>query len=277
MEVFRAAGRVVTLYPTQAAGQAGDLTRQAIQDGCNLVLAAGGDGTLNEAINGIAGTDAVFGALPAGTANVLANEVGLPNRPDHAAKFLLDAVPTRIALGALDVPGLARRHFALMAGIGLDARIVRELDLKMKAKVGKLAYWHAGLCQMGRSLERFHAEVDGKLFEASFVLVTRVRNYGGDLEIAKQIRITDDDFEVVIFERHAWYDYLRAIGAVLTNSLYNTKGVTVCRARTIRLLPVPNQPVFMQADGEELGPIPATISVVPDSLTLLLPKRYAGR
>lgn len=240
------------------------------------MLAAGGDGTINEVINGIAGSDTVFGPLPAGTANVLANEVGLPNRPDLAAKFLLDAVPTRIALGALDIPGRNRRHFALMAGIGLDARIVRELDLKLKAKIGKLAYWQAGFRQLGRTLERFQAEVDSRSFEASFILVTRVRNYGGDFEIARRIRITDPDFEVVIFERHAWFDYLRAVGGILTNRLDRTKGVTVCRASSLKLSLIPGQPVFMQADGEELGPIPASITVVPDALTLLLPKRYAG-
>lgn len=264
------------MYPTKAPGQAGDLARQAIAEGCDLVLAAGGDGTINEAINGIAGTDVVFGALPAGTANVLANEVGLPNRPDHAAKFLLDAVPTRIALGALDTPGQKRRYFALMAGIGLDARIVRDLDLNLKAKVGKLAYWQAGLRQIGRTLERFQAEIDTRTFEASFVLVTRVRNYGGDFEIAKQIRITDPDFEVVVFERHSWYDYLRVIGGILTNRLNRTRGVTVCRAASLKFSPLPDQAVYMQADGEELGPIPAVVTAVPNALTLLLPKRYAG-
>ncbi len=277
VEVFRNAGRDVSLYPTQAAGQAGTLGRQAIADGCNLVLAAGGDGTMNEVVNGIAGSPVVFAPLPAGTANVLANEVGLPNRPDHAAKFLLDGVAKRISLGALDVPGQTRRYFVLMAGIGLDARVVRELDLNLKKKVGKLAYWQAGMKQMGRSVERFHADVNGKRFEASFVLVTHVRNYGGDFEIAKQVRITDEDFEIVIFDRHAWFDYLRAFGAILTNRLYQTKGVTICRASEVRFSPIPNQPVFMQADGEELGSIPATFTAVPDALTLLLPKRYAER
>ena len=122
------------LYPTPGPNKAGELARRAAQDGCDLVLAAGGDGTINEAINGLVGNPVVFGALPAGTANVLANELGLSNRPDRAASQLLHAVPTRIPLGAYDRPGHSRRHFALMAGIGLDARIVYELDLNLKAR-----------------------------------------------------------------------------------------------------------------------------------------------
>jgi diacylglycerol kinase (ATP) len=227
-------------------------------------------------VNGIAGSDVVFGALPAGTANVLAIEVGLPARPDLAAPFLLDAVPTRISLGALDV-GTSRRYFLLMLGVGLDARIVRDLDPAMKRRVGKLAYWHAGARQLGRPLERFRVRVNGQDLESSFVLVTRVRNYGGDFEIARNIRLTDPDFEVVIFERHAWLDYLRVVGAVVTNRLYKMPGVTVCRAAEVSIEAIKDHSVYMQADGEELGRVPATITAVPNSLTLLLPKRYAEK
>jgi len=275
VEVFRAAGRDVTLYPTEAANQAGALAQEAVAAGCDLLLAAGGDGTINEAVNGLAGTRTVFGALPAGTANVLANEVGLPNRPDHAAKYLLDAVPTRISLGALDVPGKPRRYFVLMAGVGLDARIVNELDLTLKKKVGKLAYWHGGMRQLGRSVERFLVRIDGREMDASFVLATRVRNYGGDFEIARNIRITDPDFEIVVFQRHEWHDYLRFLGAVVANRLSRTDGVMVCRATKAEFMALPEQPVHIQTDGEALGLIPATITAVPDALTLLLPKRYA--
>ena len=277
VEILRNAGRVVELYPTQAPGQAAELARKAADDGCNLVLAAGGDGTINEAVNGIAGSDVAFGALPAGTANVLACEVGLPVRPDYAARYLLDGVPTRVSLGLMETPAQPPRYFVLMAGIGLDARIVRELDPDLKRRVGKLAYWHAGVRQLGRSVERFRVHVDGRELESSFTLVTRVRNYGGDFELARKIRITDPDFEVVVFERHAWHDYLRVLGAVVTNTLYRTPGITVCRATEIRIQPLPGQAVYMQADGEELGAIPVTISAVPNALTLLLPKRYAGR
>jgi diacylglycerol kinase (ATP) len=275
VEVFQKAGRQVELIPTTGPNKAGELARKAGAR-CDLVLAAGGDGTINEAINGLVGTDIVFGALPAGTANVLANELGFSNRPDRAASQLLHAVPTRIGLGAYDRPGHARRHFALMAGIGLDARIVYELDLNLKARLGKLAYWHGGFLQFGRFIPRFTICVNGVSYVASFALITKVRNYGGDFEIAKRIRLTDPDFEVVIFQNHEWHDYVRFFGAVVTNRLYTTPGVTICRSAGASVGGAEDSRIYVQTDGEAVGNLPATISTVPDALTLLVPKNYSS-
>jgi len=254
---------------------AGELGREAVDRGFDLLLAAGGDGTVNEILNGIVGSRIVFGQLPAGTANVLAMEVGLSGRPDRAATELLDAVPVRIGVGAVDEQGQPRRHFLLMAGVGLDARIVRELDLDLKKRVGKLAYWHAGVRQLGRHKGRFRVVVDGVERIASFALLTRVRNYGGDFEIARNVRLTDPDFEIVIFERHGWQDYLRFFGGVVLNRLVRERGVSIVRCDRATLSPVSDTPVHVQVDGEAIGVLPATISVVPDALTLLLPRRYA--
>jgi diacylglycerol kinase (ATP) len=145
----------------------------------------GGDGTINEVLNGIVGSPVVFGALPAGTANVLANEVGLSGRPDRAAAELLDAVPVRSGRGrrsgrppAPALPSDGRRR------PGCPHR--HELDLELKKKLGKLAYWHGGLRQLGRDMPRFRISVNGHVHVASFALVSRVRNYGGDFEIAKR-------------------------------------------------------------------------------------------
>jgi len=265
----------VELYATPGPNRAGELARHAVKQGCDLILAAGGDGTINEAVNGMAGTDVAFGALPAGTANVLANEVGLSTRPDRAAVQLLSAVPTRIALGALDMPGHMRRHFVLMAGVGLDARIVYELDINLKARLGKLAYWHGGFLQLGRPVPRFSICVDGQEQQASFALITRVRNYGGDFQIARRIKLTDADFEIVVFANYGWQDYLRFFGAVVTNRLYETPGVTVYRSTKAVLKSPGDGRIYVQADGEAIGNLPATISTIPNALTLLIPKRYA--
>lgn len=264
------------LFATPGPNKAGELARKAANSGCDLVLAAGGDGTINEAINGLVGSKIVFGALPAGTANVLANELGMSNRPDRAASQLLHAVPTRIALGAYDRPGHARRHFALMAGVGLDARIVYELDLDLKARLGKLAYWHGGFRQLGRSVPQFTISVNGESYRASFALITRVRNYGGDFEIAKRVRLTDSDFEIVIFRNSEWHDYLRFFGAIVTNRLYATPGVIICRSTEATVICPEDSRIYVQTDGEAVGAVPATILTVPDALTLLIPKPYAA-
>jgi diacylglycerol kinase (ATP) len=276
VRILKDSGAHVELIATQGPLMAGELASKAVEAGCDLILAAGGDGTINEVVNGIAGSGVLFGILPAGTANVLANEIGFSNRPDHAAKQLLDAVPARIALGSLERPDQPRRYFVLMAGVGLDARIVYELDLDLKGKLGKLAYWHGGFRQFGRPVPRFHLSVNGSQYCASFALITRVRNYGGDFEIARRIRLTDDDFEVVIFQNHEWQDYLRFFGAVMTNRLHSTSGVAVVRATQAEVSAPEDQRIYIQTDGEAVGVLPATVSIVPDALTLLLPKRYAN-
>lgn len=276
VHTLKEAGAEVELLATPAARRAGELAAKAVESGCDLILAAGGDGTINEVVNGIAGSAVHFGILPAGTANVLANEIGFSNRPDHAARQILHAVPVRIALGALEQPAVPRRYFALMAGVGLDARIVYELDLDLKSRLGKLAYWHGGLQQFGRPVPRFHLNVNGSDYCASFALITRVRNYGGDFEIARRVRLTDDDFEIVIFENHQWQDYLRFFAAVMTNRLYNTEGVAIVRGTHVETREAEDERIHIQVDGESMGDLPATISTVPDALTLLIPKRYAN-
>jgi diacylglycerol kinase (ATP) len=275
VECFRRAGREVELMPTTGPNMAAELGRVAIERGFDLLLAAGGDGTINEVLNGIIGSKIVFGALPAGTANVLANEIGLSCRPDRAAAQLLDAVPVRIAAGAFDREGQPRRHFLMMAGAGLDARIVHELDLELKRRIGKLSYWHGGFRQLGRDMPKFRITIDGVERHAGFALMARVRNYGGDFEIARNIRLMDNDFEIVILERNRFWDYLRFLSAVILNRLHKTSGVTIVRAHRAEVTAVSDEPVHVQADGEAIGLLPATISVVPDAVTLLLPKRYA--
>jgi diacylglycerol kinase (ATP) len=277
VRILQDAGSHVGLIATAGPQTAGELACRAVDAGCDLILAAGGDGTINEAVNGIVGSNVPFGILPAGTANVLANEIGFSNRPDHAAKQLLDATPVRIALGVLERPDQPRRHFVLMAGVGLDARIVYELDLDLKGKLGKLAYWHGGFRQFGRPVPRFHISVNGSQYCASFALITRVRNYGGDFEIARRIHLTDNDFEIVVFQNHLWQDYLRFFGAVMTNRLHSTSGVVITRATRVEVDAPEDTRIYIQTDGEALGVLPATISTIPDALTLLMPKSYANR
>jgi diacylglycerol kinase (ATP) len=277
VHILRETGSHVELYATHGPQVAGELARHAIDAGCDLILAAGGDGTINEAVNGIAGSEVLFGVLPGGTANVLANEIGLASRPDRAAAQLVDAVPVRISLGVLERQGEAQRYFLLMAGVGLDARIVYELDLELKGKLGKLAYWHGGYRQLGRPVPRFHLSVNGSEYSASFALITRVRNYGGDFEIARRIRLTDNDFEIVVFQNHQWQDYLRFFGAVMTNRLHSTDGVAIARATQVEVNAPEDQRIYIQTDGEAVGVLPATIKIVPNALTLLMPGSYVKK
>jgi diacylglycerol kinase family enzyme len=228
-------------------------------------------------VNGIAGSRIPFGVLPSGTANVLANEIGLAGRPDHAAKQLLESTPIRIPLGRLEREGHPTRYFALMAGIGLDAKIVYHLDLNLKQRFGKLAYWHGGFRHLRGDLPRFRTVVNGESYYGSFTLVTKVRNYGGDFEIARHVKLMDADFEVVIFQKNTWPDYVKFLGGVMLDRLREIDGVVIRRASSVQVQAPEDTRIYIQTDGEAVGALPATVGTLPDALTLLVPQKYLSR
>jgi len=164
-----------------------------------------------------------------------------------------------------------------MAGVGLDARIVYELDASLKSRIGKLAYWHGGFRQLGRPVPRFSIAMNGAEYKASFALMARVRNYGGDFEIARRIQLPDNDFEVVVFTHNHWQDYLRFFGGVVLNRLDRTPGVILTRATEVRLTAPEDQRIYVQTDGESVGNLPATVSIVPEAVRILLPARYIAQ
>ncbi len=243
-------------------------------DGTDLVLAAGGDGTINEVVAGLAGSQLPLGILPAGTANVLANEMRIASKLQTAAAHLDTWEPRRISLGTFDDATGAHRHFLLMAGAGLDAKIVYDVHLPLKQRLGKLSYWLAGFSQFGRDLQEFDVNVDGKPRRCSFALISKVRNYGGDFEIARDVTLLDDEFEVVLFEGRNSFLYLKYLFGVTTKSLGGMSGVHIHRATQVSLCPANGSRVHLQADGEHVGQLPATIRVTPDALTLLMPPGY---
>jgi len=258
------------LLATTSAGHASELAREAVDDGADLVLALGGDGTINEVINGVAGTAAHLGILPAGTANVLAMEIGLGGRLETAMERLSQAVPKRIALGRIETPLAPARYFALMAGAGLDAKIVTKVDPGLKERFGKGAYWAAGLSQIGNRLDQFDVSVDGTTYKVGFALASRVRNYGGDLEIALGASLLKPEFEIVLFEGSHPLRYVAYMTAVGLRQVRNMPGVHTLRATSLEILSC----AHLQIDGEYAGKTSAKIEIVPDALTLLLLPAY---
>jgi diacylglycerol kinase (ATP) len=269
-EILRARGGSVTVLPTTGPATAGEIARDAISGGADLIVVAGGDGTINEAAAGLVHTGVPMGILPAGTANVLATEMRLGRNWDAAVRQLAASQPRRIAVGTATL-GAASRHFLLMAGIGLDAQVVARVDNALKARTGKFAYWVAGWSLVGSPLREFRARVDGVEKVCSFALACRVRNYGGDLEIARGVTLFDDDFEVVLFEGSSGLPYVKYFAGVALNRLRGMRGVTILRARSLEL---EGEGVYVQVDGELLGSLPARIELAPDALTLLVPPGY---
>jgi len=257
---------------------AGGIARDYIARGADLILAAGGDGTINEVAAGMANSSVPLGILPAGTANVLAMEMRMGAKLLRAAERLEESVPRRISLGHLCCNGgEVSRYFLLMAGVGLDAHVVYHVNGALKAKTGKFAYWVAGWSLLGRRLVQIDVEIDGRTRTCSFALLSKVRNYGGDFEIAREVTLFDDKFEVVVFEGRSTLPYVKYFAGMAINRLANMKGVTVLRTDHARLTAPDGSRAYVQVDGEFAGRLPAEIRVVPDALTLLVPPSYGGR
>jgi diacylglycerol kinase (ATP) len=265
------------LVATRAPGTAGFQAQREIEAGCDLIIAAGGDGTINEVANGMLYTDVPMAILPGGTANVLAREMRMPIHLERAAASISALLPHRIATGAVRIGDTEPRCFLCMAGAGLDAEIVSRLNLDLKALVGKLAYYAGGFTQVLRPLEEFEVIVDNQQFEASFALISRVRNYGGDLEIARGASLLRDDFEIVLFRGTEGVRYLPYLLGVLLGRLQHTKGCTILRGRSVRCRHPLAGRVYVQVDGELAGSLPVTTEIIPDALTLLLPPEYMIR
>ncbi|MCL4402702.1 MAG: hypothetical protein M1436_08585 [Acidobacteria bacterium] len=264
------------LIPTNGPGTAGPLAREAIHAGAELVLAAGGDGTINETAEALVGSPVPLGILPAGTANVLACELGMRGGIAAAASGLAAMEPCRIAVGRLS-SSAGTRHFLLMAGAGLDARIVYRVNGPLKAHTGKLAYWLAGFESALRPLAEFQVETEQGARTCSYALVSRVRNYGGTFEIARATHLFEDRFEVVLFEGRNSLRYLVYLAGVALRRAAGLPGVTVLRARKVLFSCPGDRRVHVQVDGEYAGRLPASAEIVPDALTLLVPRAYRAR
>jgi diacylglycerol kinase (ATP) len=260
---------VATTGPRTASA----IARDCLEKGADLIIAGGGDGTINEVANGMVGVATPLAILPAGTANVLAVELGLGGDMTRAAKRLGELVPARIALGSIENE-LEQRYFLLMAGAGLDAMIVYNIDAKLKAAIGKVAYWISGFGQFGRALPEFSVRTNGEEVRCSFALASRVRNYGGDLWIARNASLYRDDFEVVLFQGGHSLPYMKYLFGVISGRLANMGGVKVLHTQSVKLESSTNPGIYVQVDGEFAGRLPARLSMVPNALTLLVPPEF---
>ncbi|HVX65772.1 MAG TPA: diacylglycerol kinase family protein [Bryobacteraceae bacterium] len=271
-------GHGIAAVPTEGPESAGPIAARCIAAGADLILALGGDGTLNDLLPGVAHSNVPVGIVPAGTANVLARELGIGCNPLRAARKLTEWVPQRIALGRLySEPDQHQRYFALMAGIGFDAHIVYRLNLPLKAKAGQFAYWVGSLGQLARRLDELELEVNGETLRGTFALVSRVRNYAGYLHVARRVSLVKPEFEVIVFEgTSAFRYYLKYLAAILTHRASNVKGMTFLRTKKA-VFTATDQRVYVQVDGEYAGRLPASVEIVPDAMTLLVPPAYLTR
>ncbi len=268
----------VLLCPTLEDRRGDQLTRDALADGCDLIAPCGGDGTINEVLQGMEGSTAVLLPLPAGTANVLACETGLPVDPVKAAALLPQLTLREAPLGVVEFPRENRkRFFLLMCGAGVDANAVYRLNIDLKRRVGMLAYFWSAIQQLFLPFERLHLDVAGERLDATLTVLSKSRLYGGNMILTPNAHLLEKRFDVVCFRSRSPLRYTGYLAQVVTRTLGRFKGVQWRRADRIELLAVDSPHVYVQVDGELAGRLPATVRMGPETVRILAPEPYWNR
>ena len=262
----------VEVRETAARGEAGDVARDAAARGLHVVLTAGGDGTLNEAIQGLVGTETAVGALPLGTMNVWVRELGLALDPVEAARQLAAGQVRRVDLGRAN-----GRYFLLMAGLGLDAEAVLAAEGPAKRRFGPLALVAAGVLAAARATGSCLAlRVDGRprRLQGAMVVVGNTRLWAGAVQITRRATASDGVLDVCVFPGRTLWDKLRHLALVLIGRHEDDPDVTYVRAQ--ELLVGARPPLPLQVDGEPHGTTPARIEAVPAALRVLVGPGHAA-
>jgi diacylglycerol kinase (ATP) len=280
--IFAAGGIEAELAETKGPGDATDIAQRATVERRQLVIACGGDGTLNEVVNGLAGRSnghrVPLALLPAGTANIFAKELTLPWDIPSAARKLVRGSVVEIALGLatpLNEPKKAK-YFLSVAGAGPDGMIVYSIDLELKARLGILAYWWQGAREVFRyNFPHFRVVIGGQTVDSSLVIVGRTKNYGGPFKITTLADLYEDKFEVMTLSTRSGFRYLSYLPTLWMGKLRGTSGVFFSKTDSLVCEPQDENPVHAQVDGEPLGRLPVKFKIVPGALKLLVPESAA--
>jgi len=281
-KILSSGGIEAELVETRGPGDATEIAQRATTEGRQLVIACGGDGTLNEIVNGLAGPQnghrVPLTLLPGGTANVLAKELNLPWDIPGPAKKLIHGEIKDVALGLatpLNEPQ-KKRYFLSVAGAGPDGMIVYAIDLDLKARVGILAYWWQGAREVFRyKFPHFRVIAAGQQIDASLVVVGRTKHYGGPFKITTAADLFEDKFELMTLTTQSGFRYLSYLPSLWFDKLRGTDGVNFWKADTIVCEPLDENPVYAQIDGEPLARLPIEFKIIPRALRLLVPQNGA--
>jgi YegS/Rv2252/BmrU family lipid kinase len=269
-ERLKSRGVAVEVINTTRSGEATRLAERAARDGALDVIVSGGDGTINEALQGLVGKGARLGIWPRGTANVLARELDLPFGAEEVADVIARGRQRRIHIGcAIDEKTNDRRYFFLMAGVGLDASIVRRVRPRLKRRVGEAAFWYSGLEHLGGwQPVPFHVEVGGQTFPATFAAIGNAAHYGGNLAITPRASLDRPEFEICVINSYSRIRYLYLLSRAMRGGVKaNMPGVRLIRATRARA----TGDVLVQADGELIGQLPMTFEIAPHPIEIIVP------
>ena len=265
------------LKQTKAAGGARPLAAEAINEGFDTIVAAGGDGTLNEVLNGMGDVPDGFararlGVLPLGTVNVFAKELGMPAGLRDAWTVLREGKETRIDLPMVECMfegAPHRRYFAQLAGTGLDARAIELADWELKKKLGPLAYVWAGIEAMREKPSCVTATNGTHSATGELVLIGNGCFYGGKYRLHPGADLRDGLLEVRVFPKANWLTLLRCTGMFVARMDLPEGVAKRFQAKTLTLTSESATP--LEVDGENIGHLPATFSIQQNALRVVAP------
>ena len=291
LAILQSAGVEAGLLLTESRDRAAEEVQVAIASGCDTIFACGGDGTINNIAQVLAKSAVALAILPMGTANALAHDLGLPLKPADAAKAALNAEPRRIALGEvkyLDLKGNpGRQYFVITAGVGVDAHLFYKLHSGTKQRLGMAAYyakaWHLWF---NYPMTRFTADYletgsqVGRRAEVTELMAVRIRTFGGVVqELAPGASLDRDDMRLVFCRTASRLAYLAYVTRGLLRLRWSIPGIDLAYSTRVSCdygkapAEQERQKIYVEADGELLGTLPAEITVIPNALTLLAPAR----
>jgi len=293
LAVLRSAGVEADLVASDSRDRAVELTRKAIAAGCDTVFACGGDGTIHNIAQALANSSAALGVLPMGTANALAHDLGLPRDLTAAAKVLLHATPRQIALGHVkcaDLQGSVKScYFVITAGVGVDAHLFYKLLTGTKQRMGMAAYyakaWQMWFTYPMTRFEASHCELhsqDSKSAALTELLAVRIRNFGGVVrELAPGASLERDDMRLILCHTERRLLYLAYVTRRMLGCGWRVPGIELVHSKKVSCRYQAASPgdrrIYVEADGELLGTLPAEITVVPNALTLLMLRGVPSR
>jgi diacylglycerol kinase (ATP) len=301
--IVQSAGIHTELTVCRSSQEATDNARCAVAAGSDAVFACGGDGTIHDIIQGLAGTPVAMAVLPFGTANALVHDLGIPLRPAAAAEAAVQGRVRRVPLGKIEYEDFngkrAARYFTVAAGVGVDAHLFYKLTAQLKNRSGMAGYylkaWHLWATHRMRRFEVEYSNHNGTRHRALLteLLAVRIRFFGNILrELVPGASLDCDDLRTVMCRTASRTAYLTYVAGALIGRHFNIKGIDLvncseidCRlpektdkAKTDKANPgrsnIDNailDRVYVEADGELLGRLPARMTIVPDALSLVVP------
>jgi diacylglycerol kinase family enzyme len=295
LAVLRGGGVEAELVPTESQGHGADETRRAVEAGCDTIFVCGGDGTIHNIAQVLVNSPVALAILPMGTANALAHDLEIPLNVVAAAGAALHYTPRHIALGRVNYTDLQGkpdlRYFVVAAGVGVDAHLFYKLHAGTKQRMGMAAYYaKAWKLWLTYAMPRFSAEYfetgsdASRRADVTELMAVRIRQFGGIVqELAPGASLDRNDMRLVCCRTASRTAYLAYVTRGLLRLRWTIPGIDLAYSSQVSCRYLPNsessgaspgtRKIYVEADGELLGTLPAEITTVPNALTLLAPPR----